>query len=186
MLSLLGIEATQPAYAWGAAGVRFVPTEWLHQGLYRLLEARRVIQLRNPAHSLVKLMNPSSEPCLLVSSYTHPEYAQSMRAVMLATQATGLLLRGTEGEAVADARRLPAMCSIDKGQLKAEFEAELGSVSPLLQLPDNCEAGATADYIQRVLDGKTPVPNPISTQVQRIVALAALHVDGDGQTNASA
>ena len=186
VLSLLGIEATQPAHAWGAAGVRFVPTEWLHPGLYRLLEARRVIQLRNPAHSLVKLMNPSSEPCLLVSSYTHPEYAHSMRAALLATGGTGLLLRGTEGEAVADARRLPAMCSIHQGQLSAEFEAEQGSISPVLQLPDNCEAGPTADYIQRVLDGQAPVPGPLSTQIQRIVALAALPAADSRQSNTMA
>ena len=175
VLAQLGIHPSKPAHAWGAAGVRFVPTEWLHSGLHRLLEVRRTIQLRNPAHSLVKLMNPCEGPCLLVSSYTHPEYAHSMRAVLLQTQGTGLLLRGTEGEAVADARRLPAMCSVYQGVLVDDFEAEHGSVSPLLQLPDNCDAAPTAEYIQRVLAGDLAVPAPIVLQVQRIVNLASRH-----------
>ena len=38
--------------------VHYVPTAALHPGLTRLLDARRAIGLRNPAHSLVKLMNP--------------------------------------------------------------------------------------------------------------------------------
>jgi anthranilate phosphoribosyltransferase len=44
-------------------------------GLQRLLEVRRVVNLRNPGHSLVKLMNPCVGKSLVVSSYTHPEYA---------------------------------------------------------------------------------------------------------------
>ena len=37
--------------------VAFVPTE-VSPGLKRLLDARKLIGLRNSAHSLVKLMNP--------------------------------------------------------------------------------------------------------------------------------
>jgi anthranilate phosphoribosyltransferase len=39
---------------------------------------RRVVGLRNPGHSLVKLMKPGAGACVVVSSYTHPEYAVSM------------------------------------------------------------------------------------------------------------
>ena len=38
--------------------VAFAPTELLCPGLKRLLDVRRVVGLRNSAHSLVKLMNP--------------------------------------------------------------------------------------------------------------------------------
>jgi anthranilate phosphoribosyltransferase len=48
-------------------------------GLQRLLEVRRLIGLRNPAHSLVKLMNPAAGTNLIVTSYTHPEYAHPWR-----------------------------------------------------------------------------------------------------------
>ncbi|MBK8361782.1 MAG: DNA-binding protein YbiB [Comamonadaceae bacterium] len=89
--------------------VAFVPTALLSPGLQRLLEVRRVVNLRNPAHSLVKLMNPCVGKSLIVSSYTHPEYAISMAATFALTQANALLLRGTEGEAVADPRRTPTM-----------------------------------------------------------------------------
>ncbi|MEO7127333.1 MAG: DNA-binding protein YbiB, partial [Rhodoferax sp.] len=61
--------------------VAFVPTRLLCAGLQRLLDVRRAVGLRNPAHSLVKLMNPCAGPSLIVGSYTHPEYAMSMAAV---------------------------------------------------------------------------------------------------------
>ena len=54
----------------------FAPTELLHPGLKRLLDVRRVVGLRNPGHSVVKLMQPSAGPCVVVGSYTHPEYAR--------------------------------------------------------------------------------------------------------------
>jgi hypothetical protein len=55
-----------------------VPTEVLQPGLKRLLDVRAAVGLRNSAHSLVKLMNPCAGPAVIVSSYTHPEYAVSM------------------------------------------------------------------------------------------------------------
>ena len=85
--------------------MRYVPTQLLCPGLQRLLDVRRVVGLRNSAHSLVKLMNPCTGPAVVVSSYTHPEYAASMAATLQLVHATALLLRGTEGEPVADARR---------------------------------------------------------------------------------
>ena len=52
-----------------AAGeLAYAPTELLCPGLKHLLDVRRVVGLRNPAHSLVKLMNPSAGPSLVVAS----------------------------------------------------------------------------------------------------------------------
>jgi hypothetical protein len=68
------------------------------------------------SHSLVKLMNPCAGPAVVVGSYTHPEYAVSMAAVYELMGATALLLRGTEGEVVADARRLPQMDGFVRGR----------------------------------------------------------------------
>jgi anthranilate phosphoribosyltransferase len=42
--------------------VAYVPTEVLCPGLKRLLDVRKVVGLRNSAHSLVKLMNPCAGP----------------------------------------------------------------------------------------------------------------------------
>jgi len=152
--------------------VRFVPTEWLHAGLHALLEVRRTLQLRNPAHSLVKLMNPCAGDCLLVSSYTHPEYAESMQATLRHIGGTGLLLRGTEGEAVADPRRAPAMASIFRGTLHASYAAAEGSLETLPALPTTTDAEATANYIRDVLNDRLPVPAPVALQLARIDALA--------------
>ena len=90
-----------------AGQVAFAPTELLCPGLKRLLDVRRLVGLRNPAHSLVKLMNPCLGQALVVSSYTHPKYVISMAQTIELMQTNALLLRGTEGEVVADARRMP-------------------------------------------------------------------------------
>ena len=49
---------------------------------------RRAVGLRNSAHSLVKLMNPCAGKAVVVSSYTHPEYAVAMAAVFARIGAT--------------------------------------------------------------------------------------------------
>lgn len=151
----------------------FAPTQVLSPTLVQLLEVRRSVGLRNPAHSMVKLMNPTSGPALLVSSYTHPEYASSMADTLQLMGSTALLLRGTEGEAVADARRLPPMHALLQGQSLQRYEAQSGSLDALPTLP-SLEASATAEYTRQVLAGALPVPASIATQVERVVALAQL------------
>lgn len=152
----------------------FVPTEVLCPGLKRLLDVRRVVGLRNPAHSLVKLMNPTAGDALLVGSYTHPEYAVSMANTWALTGARGLLLRGTEGEVVADARRQPQMDAFAHGVRQTLVEAQTGSLAQLPELPTQTDAATTARYIQSVLDGQLPVPFPITRQVQAALQALAL------------
>ena len=67
----IGAQSAPKAIAPGE--VAYVPTEILCPALKRLLDVRRVVGLRNPAHSLVKLMNPCRGKALIVSSYTPPE-----------------------------------------------------------------------------------------------------------------
>ncbi len=148
------------------------PTGLLCPGLVRLLEVRRTVGLRNSAHSLVKLMNPGEGPAVIVSSYTHPEYAVSMAEVFERVGATALLLRGTEGEAVADARRLPAMDGFIRGQRVALEAGQKGTLAGLPQLPAQIDAATTAAYIRGVMAGRAPCPAPIDTQVAHIVQLA--------------
>lgn len=155
-----------------SGSVQVVPTELLCPGLVRLLEVRRVVGLRNPAHSLVKLLNPCDGPACIVGSYTHPEYAASMRATFMLTGALALLLRGTEGEPVADARRTPAMERIAQGQCFQVQSAQVGALTQLPQLPA-ADAASTARWIAAVLQGQHPVPPPIALQVNHIVQ--ALH-----------
>jgi anthranilate phosphoribosyltransferase len=165
----LGIKACQASPSVQTGQVIFVPTGVLNAGLDRLLAVRRVVGLRNPGHSLVKLMNPcESSGALVVGSYTHPEYLQSMSATFALTGQHALLLRGTEGEPVADARRTPAMDIFKSGQIQRVQAQQEG---PLAQVPDlpGTDAAATAAYIQRVLRCEMPVPAPLALQVQHIM-----------------
>ena len=168
VLAALGMAASGPSAQAKAGEVLFVPTGVLNAGLERLLSVRRVVGLRNPGHSLVKLMNPCDGPALVVSSYTHPEYLLSMSATLALTGQHALLLRGTEGESVADARRTPAMDVFKDGHTRRVQTPQEGA---LLQVPDlpRPDAAATAAYIQRVLRGELPVAQAIALQVKHIL-----------------
>jgi anthranilate phosphoribosyltransferase len=174
VLGALGIAAQAEVAAIAPGTAAYVPTEVLHPGLKRLLDVRRVIGLRNSSHSLVKLMNPVDGPAVVIGSYTHPEYAQSMGAVYELMGATALLLRGTEGEVVADARRLPQMEGFIDGRRVLLEAGQRGTVSDLPGWPQGTDAHETASYIREVLDERRPLPPSISLQVEHILRLAGL------------
>jgi anthranilate phosphoribosyltransferase len=155
------------------AGIsHFSHTSELSPALQRLLDVRRSIGLRNPAHSLVKLMNPTNRrDALIVTSYTHPEYLQSMTETLQLTGSHAMLLRGTEGESVADPRRRPRMDGFLHGQPIALCDTQEGSLSQLPDLPKTCDAATTALYTKQVLTGEKPVPEPIAAQVEHILQL---------------
>lgn len=171
VLAALGMTAQAATQSIAPGGIGFVPTAALCPGLLSLLEVRRVVNLRNPAHSLVKLMNPVNGPALIVSSYTHPEYAVSMADTFRLVQANALLVRGTEGEAVADPRRTPHMQAF-VGGVATDLQAyQPGSLESLPALPATTDAATTARYIDAVLAGAQPLPHPIAQQVAHIVQL---------------
>ena len=172
VLHAMDIRAASTAPTLADGQVAFVPTEVLSPGLKRLLDARKLIGLRNSAHSVVKLMNPCEGPAVIVSSYTHPEYAVSMAAVFERMEATALLLRGTEGEVVADARRLPQMDGFVRGRRVTLEEGRKGTLTDLPHLPTQVDPSTTAAYIADVLDGRKPVPDSVALQVEHILRLA--------------
>ena len=172
VLEVLDVRSQSAIESIADGRVQFIPTGLLCPGLQRLLDVRRVVGLRNPAHSLVKLMNPCDSPAVVVGSYTHPEYAESMAATLRLTQTSALLLRGTEGEPVADPRRTPAMDTFTNGQMSRVQEAQGGSLESVPGLPAP-DAASTAAWIQAVLAGQAPVPTPIALQVAHIVHLSS-------------
>lgn len=172
VLQALGIQPLSRIRAIATGEAAFIATELLSPGLKRLLDARRIIGLRNSAHSLVKLMNPCAGAAVVVSSYTHPEYGESMAAVFELMGSTALLLRGTEGEVVADARRLPQMDGFVRGQRVTLQQGQKGTLTSLPDLPREIDAQTTAAYIQDVLDGRKPVPASLALQVEHILHLA--------------
>jgi anthranilate phosphoribosyltransferase len=173
VLQALGIHALPEIRAIAPGEAAYAPTELLSPGLKRLLDVRRVVGLRNSSHSLVKLMNPCDGPAVIVSSYTHPEYAISMAAVFELMGSTALLLRGTEGEVVADARRLPQMDGFIAGRRVTLQEGQKGTLTDLPDLPREIDAETTAAYIQDVLAGRKPVPASMALQVEHILHLAS-------------
>lgn len=172
VLGALGIRSHDAIKPIAPGETAYVPTELLSPGLKRLLDVRRTVGLRNSAHSLVKLMNPGAGPAVVVGSYTHPEYAVSMAAVFECMGATALLLRGTEGEVVADARRLPQMEGFIRGRRFTLAEGQKGTLRDLPDLPREIDPDTTATYIQDVLADRKPVPASMAQQVEHILQLA--------------
>ncbi len=172
VLHALDVRPSDDAPVMQDGQVAFVPTEVLSPGLKRLLDARKLIGLRNSGHSLVKLMNPCSGPAVIVGSYTHPEYAVSMGAVFERMRSTALLLRGTEGEVVADARRLPQMEGFVRGERILLQEGRKGTLTDLPGLPKDVDPATTAAYIRDVLAGLKPIPESLALQVEHILHLS--------------
>ncbi|HVZ42948.1 MAG TPA: DNA-binding protein YbiB [Ramlibacter sp.] len=172
VLAQLGIHARARIEPVADGEAVYVPTELLCPGLKRLLDVRRTIGVRGSAHSLVKLMNPCASPAVIVASYTHAEYAVSMAAVFELMKSTALLLRGTEGEAVADARRLPQMDGFVRGERVTLEAGRKGTAADVPDLPKEIAPEHTAAYIRSVLDGSTPLPESLSVQVEHILRLA--------------
>jgi anthranilate phosphoribosyltransferase len=175
VFAALGMAPAHSAPLIQPGEVAYVPTGVLLPGLKALLDVRRTVGLRNPGHSLVKLMNPCAGNALIVGSYTHPEYADAMAATFALTGAHALLLRGTEGEPVADARRAPRIEAFRDGQRHELLPAQAGPLTVLPDLPKDTGADVTAAYIRGVLAGENPVPTPILRQVERILREAQHH-----------
>ena len=174
VLAALDIAPMQELDEIEPGHVAFAPTALLLPGLERLLDVRRTLGLRNSAHSLVKLMDPLAPVAgdsLIVGSYTHPEYAESMAATIALTGSDALLLRGTEGEPVADPRRTPQMDGFLSGRAMRLQEAQGGPLTALPTLPPTTDAASTATYTRAVLSGDLPVPEPIARQVEHILHL---------------
>lgn len=173
VLAALDIHALTAIRTIANGEVVFAPTELLCPGLKRLLDVRRAVGLRNPAHSLVKIMNPCLGKALVVSSYTHPEYAISMGQTFELIAANALLLRGTEGEVVADARRTPQMEAFVGGKRTLLQAFQPGTLASVPDLPTAIDSDSTASYIRAVMSGTHAVPASITRQVEHILQLTS-------------
>jgi anthranilate phosphoribosyltransferase len=109
-----------------------------------------------------------------VVNHTHPEYATSLGQFLALTKATALLMRGTEGEPVADARRCPKLTAFLGGvaQPALSVDAQGGSLVSVPDLPSAIDPATTAAYILDVMAGAKPLPTPIATQMMALRALA--------------
>jgi anthranilate phosphoribosyltransferase len=174
-------HAEDVTQAWLRREPVFIRTDVLCPPLARLLDARWTIGLRNSGHTVAKLLDPcSTGAALRVVNYTHPEYATMLTDFLQRTTANAMLMRGTEGEPVADPRRLPKLDVFIDGIPRADLScsAQDGVLRELPVLPRTCDASTTAMYIQSVISGEKPAPAPLVQQVGVLLkSLAALGHD---------
>ena len=175
VLNELGYDQVNSPKTLKPGELAYAHTNVLSPALEKLLAVRKTIGLRNSAHSIVKLIQPirsleglTDHKPFLVTSYTHPEYAASMRKTLEITNGDALLLRGCEGEAVADLRRSPAYTAIKQGLIFAELESERGSISASELFSGELNASNIATYTKEILNGTRPTPQPILDQIKLI------------------
>ncbi len=164
-------NAQEIEQAWSRHEPAFVRTDVLCPPLARLLDVRWIVGVRNSGHTIAKMLNPCrGARALRVVNHTHPEFGELMAAFALRGQADMLLLRGTEGEPVADPRRQPKLEMVLQGQPRPDlsFAAHEGVLTELPVLPRSHDAATTALYIQSVMSGEKPPPGPLEQQVQLI------------------
>jgi anthranilate phosphoribosyltransferase len=176
VFAALGLPAAQSpaaaALAWHERGCAFVPTDVLCPGLAHLLSVRRTLGLRNAGHTIAKMMQPvRGASCLRLMSHTHPEFGRLMADYAERCHAHIGLLRGTEGEAVADPRRQPRQRVWIGGVPQADLgsEAESGTLADLPALPAEIDAASTARWIDGVLQGEAQMPPPLARQVELLM-----------------
>ena len=158
----------------------WMQTRHLLAPLDRLLQIRRQMGLRNPAHSIVKLLDPihgssTAQSGLVLASYTHPAYAQPMLQTLALRATSALLVRGTEGEAVAAPHREPVSTGVIAGEICFErsslHSSQLASGTESSAPEQDLNAEQTARLTLDILNGQLPVPAPIAQQLEQIQAL---------------
>ena len=152
----------------------FMPVQTLAPRLARLLAMRRILGVRNSTHTLVKIMQPFNGPALRLTSYTHPEYLTMLTAYFTtaapAARGDAFLMRGTEGETVANARRAQQIDWFHQGQCTTLVQTQPGSAVP--DLPEASDAASTAAWVQLVLRGERQVPATIAAQLTHCLSVS--------------
>lgn len=161
--------------AFAARRPAFMPIETLAPALAHQLSLRRILGVRNSTHTLVKILQPFEGPAMRLVSYTHPEYLETL-GEYFTTAAPGargdaFLMRGTEGETVANPHRAPQIDWFHAGTRTVLVERD-APTDALAEVPGARDAAATAAWIGAALRGEAPVPRPILVQVAECVRAA--------------
>lgn len=155
----------------------FMPIEVLAPRMAGLLALRSVLGVRNSTHTLVKIMQPFAGPALRLTSYTHPEYLEMLTAYFSsaapADRGDAFLMRGTEGETVANAKRAQKITWFHAHQCTVLVQKQ-EAVDELPPLPLQRDASTTAAWIRSALSGSQPIPVPIAEQVEHCLHVAGL------------
>jgi anthranilate phosphoribosyltransferase len=185
-MGLAPAETERAALASMASGhPAFMPIEVLAPQMAHLLSLRRILGVRNSTHTLVKILQPFAGPALRLVSYTHPEYLEALGEYFQhhAPHARGhaFLMRGTEGETVANANRANQIDWFHEGRRTVLVQRDPPR-DELAQMPPARDAATTAAWIVQALRGEVPVPPSITEQVaQCLLVSKAIRANAGGQ-----
>lgn len=153
----------------------FIPIDALAPRMAHLLSLRRRLGVRNSTHTLVKMLQPFQGPALRLTSYTHPEYLEMLSEYFATAAPPGrgdaFLMRGTEGETVANAKRAQQIEWFHDHQRTVLVQKQ-EPVDEMPPLPHESDARTTARWIERALAGQEPVPAPIAQQVEHCLHIS--------------
>ena len=113
---------------------------------------------------LARLVDPFGGESLHLVPATDARECVMLQSLICETGTTALLFESRDGDAVVDAQCRPAMTLITEGAVRPLFDAE---VTPRCAhpLPAAQDLKGTAKWITGVLEGRIPMPAPISNQI---------------------
>jgi len=169
-------DADDIVAAWGRHEPAFICTEALCPPLARLLAVRAVVGLRNPGHTVAKLLGTfSGAPTLRVVNYTHPEYGEMLARFLEATVADAMLMRGNRRRA-RRRRATPAKARRLHRRQAASGAVGAGAGRRAHRRARACRPATTrrttARTIQAIVSGAIPAPVPLATQTASPAARA--------------
>lgn len=161
--------------AFAAGRPAFMAIDTLAPALAHQLSLRRILGVRNSTHTIVKILQPFEGPALRLVSYTHPEYLETLGEYFTTAapheRGDAFLMRGTEGETVANPHRAQQIDWFHAGTRTLLVERD-APTDDLSQVPEARDAAATASWIAVALRGEVPVPRSILNQVAQCVRVA--------------
>lgn len=163
--------------AWARHEPAFVPIESLCPALVAWTARLEAVGRSRAGWALAELIDPLQGDGLRVLPQGDDGDAARLAAFARQSGAAMALLRGTDGEPVADARRQPAIDVWLRGHRVPSLScrAQEGVVTELPLLPLGADAATAALYVQAVAGGEKPAPPPLERQVDILVAALAAH-----------
>ncbi len=148
----------------------FVPIATLSPRLDALLALRGVLGVRNVGHALAALLDPTdAADCLRLACPVRAAGASLPQGFLERTGRSGLVLEGVDGEVVASVRRASRIDWVHEGRTEVLVPGDDRAPHDPPVLPEPHDAPATARWIQSVLAGERPVPEPIERQLGAVL-----------------
>lgn len=143
----------------------FVPTQLVAPGLAALLAMQPRIGPVPLLCTAARLIRPFETDGVIVTGGRDPREARLLRHIVSARGMHALLLRGADGAVLANPLRRPQVEYWCGGDSELLFDEEPMPARGTIGLPPPHDVGATAAWIQQVLDGARAMPTPIVHQL---------------------